>query len=115
MTFYFIEDEIPKPPTDLCYPSPCGQNAQCSNGICSCLSDYVGNPLFGCRPECVLNSECPRNRACVRSKCVDPCINSCGRDTICDTINHLAICSCLPGLTGNAHIACTQIQSTKIL
>lgn len=99
-----LEDEIQ--PKDPCYPTPCGPNTQCSNGHCSCLSDYIGNPLAGCRPECLLNSECPRDRSCVRSKCVDPCIGTCSPTATCSVLNHIAICSCPPGYTGNAHIAC---------
>lgn len=104
-------DEEPKDP---CIPSPCGYNAQCSQGICSCLPEYQGDPYSGCRPECVLNSECPRDRACVRSKCVDPCPGTCGQGAICDVINHIPMCTCPPGQTGNAFIACRIIESMSL-
>lgn len=99
---------------DKCRPNPCGANAECNEGVCSCISDYVGNPFAGCHPECVLNSECPRNKACIRNKCADPCAGMCGREAICTVANHIPLCDCLPGYTGNAHYACAKIESTNI-
>lgn len=65
-----------------CHPSPCGQNSQCReiNGqaVCSCIQGYIGSPP-SCRPECVINSECPLNEACINQKCIDPCPGSCGQ------------------------------------
>jgi hypothetical protein len=64
-----------------CVPSPCGPNAQCRevNGheACTCLVGYVGAPP-NCRPECVLNAECPSNKACIQQRCGDPCSGACG-------------------------------------
>lgn len=96
---------------DPCIPSPCGSNAICKLGICSCLPEFQGNPLIGCRPECVLNSECSRNKACINSKCVDPCPGVCGRNAICDVPNHIPMCSCSPGMEGNAFVQCNPVQS----
>lgn len=104
-------EDVPKV-KDKCRPSPCGANSECNDGVCSCISDYVGNPYAGCHPECVLNTECPRNRACIRYKCVDPCPNMCGQEAICSVHNHISMCDCPPGFTGNAYIACTKIEST---
>lgn len=99
-------------PTDPCYPSPCGPNTQCSNGVCACISDYVGDPYVGCQPECLWNAQCERNQACIRNKCVDPCaINPCGREAICYVFNHFAMCDCPYGLTGDASLACSPVQS----
>ena len=99
---------------DPCNPSPCGSNAQCLNGICTCLAEYHGDPYSGCRPECVLNSDCSRDKACIRSKCVNPCPGTCGQDALCDVINHIPMCSCPPGLTGNAFVACRPIPQQGI-
>lgn len=99
------------PPVDPCYPSPCGTNAQCNDGACSCLPEYHGDPYSGCRPECVLNSDCPRDRACLRSKCVDPCPGTCALNAICEVINHVPMCSCPAGLSGNAFVQCQPQQS----
>ncbi|KAJ6647056.1 hypothetical protein Bhyg_02274, partial [Pseudolycoriella hygida] len=70
---------------DPCNPSPCGPNAVCNNGVCTCLAEYQGDPYTGCRPECVLNSDCPRDKACLRSKCVNPCsLEACAQNAICE-------------------------------
>lgn len=110
-----VTEAEPETPKDLCYPYPCGQNTECSNGICSCVSDYIGNPMVSCRPECVLNSECSRGRACIKSKCADPCIGACGNEALCHVYNHSPMCSCLDGYTGNPQIACVRVESMASL
>jgi hypothetical protein len=99
-------------PGDPCRPSPCGPNSQCKpvngQGVCSCLPSYVGSPP-GCRPECVVSSECSQNRACVNQKCVDPCPGTCGLNTRCEVINHSPICSCTQGFTGDPFTRCIPI------
>ena len=97
---------------DPCNPSPCGPNAECQNGICSCLREYQGDPYSGCRPECVLNSDCPRDKACLRSKCVDPCPGTCGQNALCEVINHIPMCSCPGGMAGNAFVQCRPLECT---
>lgn len=37
----------------------------------------------GCRPECVLSSDCPSDKACIRNKCKDPCPGVCGLNAEC--------------------------------
>lgn len=96
---------------DPCNPSPCGPNAICNNGECTCLSEYHGDPYFGCRPECVLSTDCPNDKACLRSKCVDPCINMCGLNADCNVYNHIAVCSCPIGMTGDAFTQCLTVES----
>lgn len=95
---------------DPCYPSPCGSNAQCNDGICTCLPEYHGDPYAGCRPECVLNSDCNRDKACLRNKCVDPCPGTCAQNAVCEVINHIPMCTCPPGTEGNAFVACRPVQ-----
>lgn len=101
-------------PRDPCNPSPCGPNSQCRNGQCTCLPEYLGDPYFGCRPECVTNEECPRNRACVNQKCLDPCSNACGISSLCSVINHLPMCSCPQGTSGNAFIQCSPMEEPVV-
>lgn len=103
---------------DPCNPSPCGANAQCrqlnSAGACTCLPEYFGNPYEGCRPECVLNSDCPSNQACLRNKCLDPCPGTCGQNADCQVINHLPQCTCRLGFTGDPFRYCSRkIESKK--
>jgi hypothetical protein len=92
--------------SDPCNPSPCGSNAQCDNGECRCISEYTGNPYEGCRPECVIGSDCSRDRACIRNKCVDPCPGTCGNGAKCEVVNHIPICSCPEGYTGDPFSNC---------
>lgn len=91
---------------DFCSTNPCGANAECFNNECRCIAEYQGNPYEGCRPECISNAECSRNRACLRNKCVDPCIGTCGNLAQCEVVNHIPICSCPPGYTGNPFSNC---------
>jgi hypothetical protein len=65
----------------------------------------VGSPP-NCRPECVVNSECARNRACINQNCSDPCRNSCGLNANCKVINHSPICFCNDGFTGDPFTQC---------
>lgn len=103
----------PRAKEDPCYPSPCGPNARCraENGyaICECLPEYHGNPYENCRPECLSNSDCPMNRACIRNKCEDPCPGTCGINAICTVTNHVPVCSCPDRYNGDAFRLCTPI------
>lgn len=110
----------PKPMDSInpCYPNPCGANAVCREqnnaGSCTCIQDYIGNPYEGCRPECVLNSDCPSNKACIRNKCSDPCPGTCGQNAECQVINHLPSCTCIPRFTGDPFRYCSPIVERKI-
>lgn len=97
---------------DSCASLPCGPNARCDNGVCTCLPEYQGDPYVGCRPECVLNTDCPLNRACIRNKCVDPCPGTCGLNAECRVYNHVPMCSCPSGMVGNAFVQCNILQGT---
>lgn len=104
-----VSEPVQSSQKDPCFPNPCGPNSQCrqinSQAVCSCLPSYIGNPP-GCRPECVVSSECPQNRACINQKCGDPCPGTCGLNTRCEVINHSPICSCQAGYTGDPFSRC---------
>ena len=106
-------------PLNPCNPSPCGANAVCKErngaGSCTCLPEYTGDPYAGCRPECVLNTDCDRAKACVRNKCVDPCPGTCGLNAECRVVNHAPSCSCLPGYTGNPLSSCHLPPPSKTI
>lgn len=104
----FPEPQLPAP-IDGCSQNPCGINANCRNGTCSCIEGYHGNPVIECRPECTTDNECEKQKACVNYKCVDPCRNACGLDAICNVYNHIAICECPAPLQGDAFIACRRV------
>lgn len=67
-----------------------------------------------CRPECVVSSECPLNKACINEKCADPCPGTCGQNARCNVVNHNAICSCSPGYTGDPFVGCSEPESKKL-
>lgn len=73
------------------------------------MPEFNGDPYSGCRPECVLNSDCSRDKACIRNKCVDPCPGTCAPNAICSVQNHIPICSCPTGFEGNAFVRCQPI------
>lgn len=109
-----------EPPPSPCQPSPCGTNAYCKErngaGSCACLPEYRGDPYNECRPECVLNSDCPSNRACINQKCRDPCPGTCGSNSECNVVNHSPLCSCWPKYIGNPLTACyRQPSKTKLM
>jgi len=97
----------------------CGQNAECRNEggrpTCQCLSGHKGDPYQGCvRGDCISNSECPDNKACQDYKCVDPCQLSCGSGADCDVNNHVAICRCPRGFTGDPFQSCRKFTKDEI-
>lgn len=100
---------------DECTNVRCGPNAECINGQCQCLPEYHGDPYFNCRPECVLNTDCDQNKACVRRKCVDPCVGACGQNAICQVVNHIPMCSCVQGFSGNAFVVCVPVKGIYII
>lgn len=100
-------------PENPCDPSPCGPNSRCiisKNGYatCTCLPTFRGTPP-ACQPECIVNSECPQNRACMNRKCVDPCPGTCGYEAYCTIINHNPICTCPIGTQGDPLLSCLPI------
>ena len=104
-------------PVNPCLADPCGPFSQCMNqgfAACSCL--YTGVPP-NCRPECVLDSDCPSNLACTGEKCRDPCPGACGPAAECEVINHKAVCRCQQGYVGNPNqaLGCTKadVQGKK--
>lgn len=102
-------------PVDACNPSPCGQNAICRDGICSCIALYQGDPYTGCRPECTMNTDCSPTKACINLRCVDPCPGTCGQGALCDIVNHIPMCSCPVGQEGDPFTSCRPIRKPGML
>lgn len=75
------------------------------HSVCTCENGYIGTPP-SCRPECIVSSECPQNKACVNKKCIDPCPNTCGLNARCQVVTHNPICSCTPSFTGDPFTRC---------
>ncbi|KAI5642548.1 Bm8 interacting protein 2d-4 precursor [Phthorimaea operculella] len=97
--------------TVTCGPHTCGVGAHCIHGsvrpVCACLPGHSGDPLSQCiRIECVDNSECRSTQSCVNQHCVNPCDGTCGINANCDVRNHVPVCSCPAGYTGNPFSSC---------
>ena len=65
-----------------------------------------GDPTVGCRPECLLSYDCPADKACVNSRCADPCPGTCGVNAECRVSNHNAVCECHKGYYGDPFVQC---------
>lgn len=118
--------KIAEKAVDECQVNPCdsrcnlcGANSVCKNNngiaVCSCSPGFIGSAP-NCRPECVVSSECDRDKACVKQKCVNPCVSAgiCGTNADCRVNNHSPICTCRNGFTGNPFTVCNQIPRTSI-
>ena len=104
---------VQQKPIYPCVPTPCGSNTICreQNGVaaCSCIEGYIGDPYLGCRPECILNTDCPWDKACWNNKCKDPCNGACGQNAECSVAHHSPYCICKVGFTGNPLVFCNKI------
>ena len=110
--FLAIEPVIEEDP---CNPNPCGPNTNPPRNIgdrcqCTCLPGMIGSPP-NCRPECIINADCPTDKACINKKCQDPCPGLCGLNAKCNVRNHVPICICLPGFIGDPFSQCYKPSS----
>lgn len=55
--------------------------------------------------------ECSLDRVCLKNKCVNPCPGVCASTAECKVYNHIPICTCSEGMTGNAFLECNKIKS----
>lgn len=103
--------------SDPCQPTPCGPNSECriinESPSCSCLPEFIGSPP-NCKPECVSNSECPIELACINRKCKDPCPGICGLNAECRVVSHIPNCICVSGYQGDPFIQCNIQQNNQI-
>lgn len=107
---YPVRDE----PINPCEGNPCGPNSICKvhnyQAVCSCLPNYFGRP---CRPECIMDSDCPTSLACVCDKCKSPCDGTCGPNAHCTVLYHRAHCICNEGFSGDPFSGCSQVVLCK--
>lgn len=110
--FLYVAEKQPVV-TNLCKPSPCGPNSQCrivnDAPSCSCLPEFIGSPP-NCKPECISNSQCSTQLACINQKCRDPCPGSCGVNAECRVISHTPMCVCISGFVGDPFVQCDLKQ-----
>lgn len=111
-----LEPIADTPKGDPCVPTPCGPYSACrvvdNLAACSCLPNYIGRSP-NCRPECTINSECSSNLACINERCSDPCIGSCGLNSICTVVKHSPVCTCKNGYSGNPFSVCSEVHYCK--
>lgn len=97
--------------------SQCGERAECyginHRAVCECLPGYSGDPriacvLLGCRRD----DECPLDKACINSKCENPCEKTavCERNEICQVYNHRPECACPPGFVSDINRGCNPLD-----
>lgn len=103
---------------DGCKPSPCGPNTYCNvnenqQALCSCWEGYFGDPLRGCKPECVSDEDCSKLKSCKNLKCQDPCPGFCGIGAICTVSNHKPICTCQEFFKGDPYRQCVRDDAPK--
>ncbi|XP_049942282.1 neurogenic locus notch homolog protein 1-like [Schistocerca serialis cubense] len=96
---------------DPCQPNPCGKNTNCRStagrAVCSCLPGYRGSPLSSCeKGECSVSEDCPSHKTCISSQCRDVCDGTCGINAKCEARNHVPICSCPAGYSGDPFVHC---------
>lgn len=60
-----------------------------------------------------MNEDCPSNRACINNRCVDACAGNCGSNAQCQTVNHVPLCTCAPGYTGDPFTRCVIADPCK--
>lgn len=109
----FVADIQPALYVNPCEPSPCGPNSICkeigNSPSCACIEQYLGSPP-NCRPECIANSECPNELACINQKCKDPCPGACGSGAECRVVSHTPQCVCPQGYIGDPFIGCRVLD-----
>ena len=120
MHVYFLNQFLilaiePVEADDPCDPNPCGPNSNPPRNVgdrcqCTCLPDMIGSPP-NCRPECVVNADCPIDKACINRKCQDPCPGLCGVNAKCEVRNHVPICICIRGYIGDPFSQCYRPSS----
>lgn len=100
----------------LCWPVTCLLLLSVKGPIPLSERQRVINILYRrCRPECLLNNDCPVTKACIKRKCVDPCPGVCGVDALCEVVNHNPICYCPKELTGDPFLQCIKRKSECFL
>ncbi|ROT61488.1 hypothetical protein C7M84_020740 [Penaeus vannamei] len=102
--------------------NPCDDTALCEvvdsvpvrTMICICPEGFVMTEEGTCKlvekeviPGCRADSECPVQEACINRMCRSPC--DCGRNAICEIINHRPVCTCQVGFQGNPDIGCFPV------
>lgn len=105
---------------DPCDSVQCGSNSKCvkKNGIgfCKCLPNFIGNPYEGCtvsakfEQKCFQHTDCLSNQTCIQNKCINPCPDFCPENAECKINDHILLCTCKTGYTGDNYNFCSKIK-----
>lgn len=101
---------------------PCSYNAACASSArcravahrsqCYCPPGTQGNPLEACvTVGCQSNDDCAQDEACdaVNRVCRQVCTPGvCAPEAFCEGRNHLPICTCRTGTTGDPYVRCRE-------
>lgn len=60
------------------------------------------------------NNECPTDKVCHNNRCINPCSTSCGVDSECTVRNHVTVCQCPKGFTGDPFVSCNPSSSSNL-
>lgn len=90
-------DYVKIDPKHPCDPDPCGHNEICreknGNAFCQChYAPFLRLPESGCNSECATKFNCPSDKTCIQSKCVNSCPGDCSQNDECYVFNHKAKC-----------------------
>lgn len=114
-TSAFCHDNICKNPCEI--SGTCGINAECMpvehKASCRCPLRTKEDHNHNCLPiECINANDCSDDKTCLNSTCINPCKlpNICGNKAYCLPSNHLGICICEAGTTGDPHLGCLPFQ-----
>lgn len=75
--------------------------------------DFKGNCIPKTGPECETDNQCPDHKYCnpEMKTCDDPCLKKrCGTNAFCNATNHIAVCQCSSGYSGNPEIYCSKYK-----
>ena len=116
MTLVVLMQNAKLPPIDQCVAAQVvGQETPIPNVTNVCCLDIlsflglVTNESILFLDECLIDNDCPLDKACRSQECVNPCLTTqCGSRAQCDVDFHTAICTCPPGLQGNPLVACIE-------
>ena len=101
----------------LCGPGnlPCGGEATWQaishEAVCLCAPGLEGDPYVTCfAVDCRSDRDCPGDKACYNSHCIDPCSisNTCVQPAECTVEDCVVNCDCPPCFEGSKGTSCTK-------
>ncbi|CAL4121255.1 unnamed protein product, partial [Meganyctiphanes norvegica] len=94
---------------EACSGIACGENGECfwdevqKKADCRCKGNDQYDPSTGQCQECVGNSNCQHDQACLSGTCRRVCDGACATGGQCTSQNHVAKCTCNGELKGNPY------------